>query len=58
MTKTESVLANFGSTKQFKVKKAYFMTAGILTNTPFLNEGKVKFLQIRQGTIRQKHEKR
>ena len=34
------------------------MTAGILTNTPFLNEGKVKFLQIRQGTIRQKHEKR
>ena len=29
-----------------------------LTNTPFLNEGKVKFLQIKQATIRQKHEKR
>ena len=30
----------------------------LLTNTPFLNEGKVKFLQIKQGTIRPKHEKR
>ena len=29
-----------------------------LTNTPFLNEGKVKFLQAKQDTIRQKHEKR
>ena len=28
-----------------------------LANTPFLNEGKVKFLQIKQDTIRQKHEK-
>ena len=34
------------------------MTAEILTNTPFWNEGKVRFLQIRQDTIRQKHEKR
>ena len=30
----------------------------LLTNTPFLNEGKVKFLQIKQDTKRQKHEKR
>ena len=29
-----------------------------LTNTSFLNEGKVKFLQIKQDNIRQKHEKR
>ena len=29
-----------------------------LANTPLLNEGKVKFLQIKQGAIRQKHEKR
>ena len=29
-----------------------------LTNIPFLNEGKVKFLQIKQDPIRQKHEKR
>ena len=29
-----------------------------LTNRPLLNEGKVKFLQIKQNTIRQKHEKR
>ena len=28
-----------------------------LTNTPLLNEGKVKFLRA-QNTIRQKHEKR
>ena len=28
-----------------------------MANTPFLNEGKVKFLQIKQDTIRQKHEK-
>ena len=53
--------------KQFKVQKAYFMTTEIdligekqsfLTNIPFLNEGKVKFLQIKQDTLRQKHEKR
>ena len=30
----------------------------LLTNTPFVNEGKVKFLQIKQDTISQKHEKR
>ena len=29
-----------------------------LTNTPLLSEGKVKFLQIKQDTIRQKHEKK
>ena len=29
-----------------------------LTNTLFLNKGKVKFLQIKEDTIRQKHEKR
>ena len=67
MIKIKSALANFGLEKQFKVKKAYLMTADIdligeketfLTNTPFLNEGKVKFLQIKQNTIRQEHEKR
>ena len=67
MIKIKTVLANFGSEKQFKVKKAYFITTAIdligekqsfLENTPFLNEGKVKFLQIRQDVIRQKHEKR
>ena len=67
MVKIKSVLANFASGKQFKVKKAYFMTEEIdligekypfLTNTPFLNKDKVKFLQIKQGTIRQKQEKR
>ena len=60
MIKTKSVLANFGSEKQFKVKQVYFMTTEInpfLTNTSFLNEGKVKFLQMKQGNIRQKHEK-
>ena len=65
MIKIKTDLGNFGSEKQFQVKKkAYFFTAEIdlngekqpfLTNTPFLNEGKVKFLQI---TIRQKHENR
>ena len=29
-----------------------------LTNIRFLNENKVKFLKIKQDTIRQKHEKR
>ena len=29
-----------------------------LTNIHFLNEHKVKFLKIKQDTIRQKHEKR
>ena len=66
MIKIENVLVNFGSVKQFKIKKAYFTTTKIdligekqpfLTNTPFLNEGKVKFLQIKQNTIRQEHEK-
>ena len=32
-------------------------TQTFLTNTPFLSEGKVKFLQIKQDTIKQKHEK-
>ena len=67
MIKIKSALANFGLEKQFKVKKVYLMTTDIdligeketfLTNTPFLNEGKVKFLQIKQNTIRQEHEKR
>ena len=67
MIKITNVLAKFGLEKQFKVKKAYFMTTKIniigekqpfLTNTPFLNEGEVKFLQIKQDTIRQKHGKR
>ena len=52
MIKIISVLAKFSSKKQFKLKKAYFMTTEIdligekylfLTNTPFLNESKVKF---------------
>ena len=52
--KIKSVLANFYSEKQFKVKKAYFITTEIyvigdkqpfLTNKPFLNESKVKFLK-------------
>ena len=59
-------LANFGWEKLCKVKKAYFMIKEInlirekqpfLTYTPFLNEGKVKFLQIKHDTIRQKNEK-
>ena len=63
MIKIKTVLANFVSEKQFKVKVAYFITAEIdligekqpfLTNTPFLNDGKVKFLQIKQDTNRQK----
>ena len=67
MIKIKSALANFGSEKQLKVKKVYFIITEIdligekkpfLTNAPFLNEGKVKFLQIKQDTIRQKHEKR
>ena len=50
--------ANFGSEKQFKVKKSYFITTEVdligekqpfLTNRPFL--------QIKQGNIRQKYEK-
>ena len=36
------------------VEKNHFLQ----TDGPFLNEGKVKFLQIKQYTIRQKHEKR
>ena len=43
LIKTKSVWANYGSENQFKVKKN------------FLNEGAVKFLQIKQATIRQKH---
>ena len=67
MIKIKSVLANFGSENQFNLKKAYFITTEVdligekqpfLTNIPFLNEGKVKFLQIKQDTIRQKYEKR
>ena len=66
MIKVISALPNFGSQKQFKVKNVYFIIRVIdligekypfLTNTPFLNEGKVKFPQIKQDTIRQKHEK-
>ena len=65
--KIKPVLANFGSEKKFKVKKTYFITTEIdpigeklpfLTKKPFLNKGKVKFLQIKQDTIRQKHEQR
>ena len=59
MIKIKSVLANFDSEKPFKVKKAYFITREIdLIGEPFLNESKVKFLQIKQDTVRQKHEKR
>ena len=63
MIKIKTVLANFGSEKQFKVKEAYFITAEIdligekqpfLTNKLFLNDVKVKFLQIKD-IIRQKH---
>ena len=66
MIKIKSVLANSDSEKQFKVKKAYFITIEIdligkkcpfLTNAPFLNEDKVKIQQIKQETIRQKHKK-
>ena len=41
-------MADFGSEKQFKVKKAYFMK----TEIEWMNERKVKFLQIKQDTIR------
>ena len=67
MIKIKRVLANSGSEKQLQVEKAYFITTEIdligekqpfLTNTPFLNEDKVKFLQIKQDPIRQKHKKR
>ena len=67
MIQIKNVLANFGSEKQFKVKKAYFITIEIdligekqsfLTNARFLNEDKVKILQIKQDTIRQKHKQR
>ena len=67
MIKIKSVSANFGSENQFKVKKAYFIRTGIdligdkepfLTNTPFLNAGNVKFLELKQDTIRQRLEKR
>ena len=67
MIKIKSDLANFRSGNQFKVKKAYFMTTEIdligekqpfLTNTSFWNDGKIKFLQIKEDTIRQQHEKR
>ena len=67
MIKIKTVLANFDLEEQFKVKKAYFITAEtdcigeknpFLTNAQFLNERKVKFLQIKQDAIRQKHEKR
>ena len=47
LIKIENVLANFGSEKQLKVKEFYFLTTEIdpfLTITPFLNEGKLKFL--------------
>ena len=55
LIKIKRVLANSGSEKQLQVEKAYFITTEIdligekqpfLTNTPFLNEDKVKFLQI------------
>ena len=61
MIKVKSLLASFGSEKQFKVKKAYFITVEIdligeeqqfLTNTHFLSEGNVNFLQIKQDAIR------
>ena len=61
MIKIKSLLANFGSEKQFKVKKAYFITVEIdligeeqqfLTNTHFLSESNVNFLQIKQDAIR------
>ena len=47
LIKIKSVLGNFGLEKQFKVKRTYFITTAIdslVTNTPYLNEGKVKFL--------------
>ena len=61
MIKVKSLLASFGSEKQFKVKKAYFITVEIdligeeqqfLTNTHFLSESNVNFLQIKQDAIR------
>ena len=72
LIKIKSVLAELVRKNNFKYyKKANFMTTEIdivgekqpfLTNTPFLNKGKVKFLQIKQDTVRQKcdqtHEKR
>ena len=64
MIKIKSVLANFGSKKQFKVKKAYSLQQKLISFGKndhfwqFLNEGKVKLLKIKQDTIRQKHKKR
>ena len=66
MIKVISALPNFGLQKQFKVKNVYFIIRVIdligekypfLTNTPFLNKSKIKFPQIKQDTIREKHEK-
>ena len=66
MINTESVLANFGLEKLFKVKNGYFVRTEMglfgekypfLTNPSFLNEIKDKVLQIKQDAIRQKHEK-
>ena len=48
LIKIKRVLAKFGSEKKLKVKRAYFMATKINpfpTNTPFLNEGKIKSLQ-------------
>ena len=60
MIKIKTFFANFESEKQFKVKKALFHDnrnyligdkQPFLTNTPFLHEVKIKFLQIQQDTI-------
>ena len=57
LIKIKTVLANFDSEKPLTVKKAYFITTEIdlirEEQPPFLNEGNVKFLQIKLDTIRQ-----
>ena len=68
MIKLKTVLATFGLENQFKAKKKLISLQqklislkknnGYWQTHPFLNEGKVKFLQIKQDTMRQKYERR
>ena len=60
-------MSNFDSENQLSVKKTYFITIEIdliekeitiSDKDTFLNESNVKFLQVKQDTLRQKHEKR
>ena len=67
LIKIKNVLANFGSENQFKVETFISLQQKLISleksyhfwqTHPFLNEGKVKFLQIKRDSIRQKYEKR